>query len=94
MEKDYQKLWEVVINGPDHAKTQALAEIVVDGGGRTFISSLEREAAKICMDVLDIVSRDLRLPISSPQMISPGHHRAQPPIRREAGFLPHTEETC
>ena len=59
---DYQKLWEAFINAPDEAKIRALAEIVVDSEGRAFVLGLKREAAVLCIGILDSVSYNLHLP--------------------------------
>ena len=95
MEKDYRRLWGRVANAPKKAEAvRALTGIVSDIQGRAFVFSLESEATKTCIEILDLVSRGLCLPISLPQMISLGHHRAQPQIRRKAGLLLYIEETC
>ena len=65
MEKDYQQLWEAVINALGEAKTRALAEIVVDREGRVFVSGLDHEAAKLCFEILDSVGCNLHLPPST-----------------------------
>ena len=94
MTKDYQRLWKTVTSTIDEARAvRTLAEILVDKEGRAFISRLGREDARLCIEILDHVSRDLRLSCPPPQIVSSGHRRAQPQNRREAGFLRHVEET-
>ena len=95
MVKDYQRLWRDVANGIDETKSvRILTQILVDKEGRAFISRLERRDAKLCIEILDSVSRDLHL---SPfrhlrWSLSSGHHRARPQNSRETGFLRHIEE--
>ena len=61
MGKDYRQLWKRVTDAPSKAEAiRALADIVVDREGRVFILGLEREAAKLCIETLDYVSRDLQ----------------------------------
>ena len=63
MGKDYQQLWKAVTDATSKAEAvPALAKIVVDKDGRAFILGLEREAAELCIEILDYVSCDLRLP--------------------------------
>jgi len=58
-----QRLWDVVTNTPDRTEAvRILAKILVDKKGRAFALDLEPEAAKLCIETLDYVSRDLRLP--------------------------------
>jgi hypothetical protein len=96
MSKDYGRLWKSVTNTTDEGKAvRILAEILLDKEGRVFISNLEHKEAELCIEILDHVSSDVHPPPSSAisLMISPGHRRAQPQIRRETGFLRHVEET-
>ena len=63
--KDYQQLWKDVTNTSDEGKAvRALAEIVLDEEGMTFISHLEPKDAELCIEILDHVSRDPHLPPS------------------------------
>jgi len=60
MAKDYQRLWKDVTSANDEGEAvRTLARIVLDREGRAFISSLERVDAKLCIEILDRVSRDL-----------------------------------
>jgi hypothetical protein len=62
MAKDYRQLWEGVTSASDEGKAvRSLAEILVDKEGRIFISNLEREDAKLCIETLDRVSRNPHL---------------------------------
>ena len=78
MAKDYQRLWKDITDTIDEAKAvRILAEILVDKEGRAFISRLDRKDAELCIEILDLVSCDLRsLPLSPSQRISAGHRRA------------------
>ena len=59
MAKDYRQLWEAVTSASDEGKAvQTLAEIVLDKDGKTFILKLEPNDAKLCIEILDRVSRD------------------------------------
>lgn len=59
MAKDYRQLWKDVTSTGDEGKAvRTLGEILLDKEGRIFISNLERKDAKICIEVLDHVSRD------------------------------------
>ena len=74
MKKDYPQLWKGVTSATGEVKAvRALAKIVVNKDGRAFISGLDREAAELCIEVLDYVSCDLRL---SPFNVSDGLARA------------------
>ena len=97
MAKNYQGLWENVTSAVDEAQVvRTLAEIVVDKDGRVFISSLERESAELCIEILDRVSHHLHSSLSpSPsQIVLSGHRRTRARKRPETGFLRHVEETC
>ena len=73
MAKDYQRLWRDITRTIDEGNTvQALAEILLDQEGRTFISQLGRRDAELCIEILDYVSRDLCLPLSPSQMVPLG----------------------
>ena len=53
------ELWKDVTNTGDEGKAvQTLAKILLYKEGRTFISSLAREDAEFCIEILDHVSRD------------------------------------
>ena len=95
MAKDYQRQWQDITDTIDEAKAvRILAEILVEKEGRTFISSLERKDAELCIEILDHVRCDMHLfPLSPSQMISAGHRRAQPQKHRETGLLRHIAET-
>ena len=57
MAKNYRRLWKDVTSTSDEGKAiRILAEIVVDREGRTFISSLPRKDADLCIEILDHVS--------------------------------------
>jgi len=91
MAKDYRKLWKDVGNATDEAEAvRALAEIVVDKKGRAFALTLNCTEAELCVETLDYVSRDLRLPTRS--AISDGLARAsqrrssKPPPRGALSF--------
>ena len=59
MAKHYGRLWKDVTSATDEGKAvRTLAEILVDGEGRTFISNLEHKDAELCIEILDHVSRD------------------------------------
>ena len=62
MANDYRRLWTDVANAKGEAKAvQILAEILADKEGRVFILNLDSEGAKLCIEILDRVSRDSRL---------------------------------
>jgi len=66
----YQRSWNDLISTTDKANAvRTLAEILVDKEGRAFASRLEREDAKLCIELLDLVSHNLRLSLSPPQMV-------------------------
>ena len=95
MSKDFRKLWKDVINTTDEGKAvRTLAEILVDREGRGFISRLERNDIELCIEILDHVCPDLRLPPSPLSDGFSGYRKTQTQYRREAGFLRHVEETC
>ena len=95
MTKDYRRLWKSAASTIDEAKAvRTLAEILVDKEGRAFLSRLERKDAELCIEILDHVSRDLRLLVSPSQAGPPGHRGAQPQIYREAGFFHYVDEAC
>ena len=59
MAKDYRRLWKGATSTSDEGEAvRTLAEILLDKEGRTFISSLKRKDAQLCMEILDSVSRD------------------------------------
>ena len=60
MAKDYQRLWEdTASTNDDGAKAvRTLTEILLDKEGRCLISNLERKDAELCIEILDLVSRD------------------------------------
>ena len=69
MPKDYQKLWRSITKDTDRAEAvQVMVEILADKEGRNFIfdpklkKGLPAEDAKLCVEILYCVSRDLRLP--------------------------------
>ena len=63
MLKVYRRLWEgLTITTNEAEAVRDLAEIVADKGGKDFILRLERDEAKLCIGILDRVSRELRLP--------------------------------
>jgi len=62
MSKNYRQLWNDIIDANSETKAvRTLAEILADKEGRTFISHLGREDAKLCIEILDRVRRDLHL---------------------------------
>ena len=95
MIKDYQQLWGGVTTTTDEAQAVlALAGILADKEGRDFISHLDSKTAEPCVEILDNVSRGLYFhPSPPPQTVLSGYYRAQPQTGREAGILPHIEET-
>ena len=57
MARDFERMWKDIASPNDEARAvRALAEILTEKEGRTFISSLERDDAEVCIDVLDNVS--------------------------------------
>ena len=91
MAKNYQPLWEGVTSAEDEAGAiRILAEILADKEGRGFISRLERKDAKLCIELLDHVSRDLYSP--RPLVVSDGFVRAshntnsEPPRNRHSSL--------
>ena len=73
MAESYPQLWNSVANTNDKAEAVlALSKISTDKGGRDFIVSLGREEVQLCINVLDRVSFDLHLPLSSSQMVRQG----------------------
>ncbi|KAF9789265.1 kinase-like domain-containing protein [Thelephora terrestris] len=63
MVKDFRRLWQDVTSATDEAgAVRALAEILTEKEGRSFISSLERSDAEFCFDILDrgITGYDLK----------------------------------
>jgi hypothetical protein len=62
MAKSYQRLWKDFTNASSEAKAvRALAEILTDKEGRTFISNLELRDAELCIEILDRVGHHLDL---------------------------------
>ena len=60
MAKDFQRLWKDVTDSIDETMAvRALADILTEKDGRTFVSNLSRKDAEYCIDILDRVSRDL-----------------------------------
>ena len=60
MAKDFQRLWKDVTDLTDETMAiRALADILTDKEGRTFVSSLSRKDAEYCIHILDRVGRDL-----------------------------------
>ena len=58
MAKDYPQLWKAVTSANDEGRAaRTLAEILLGRGGMAFISSLERDDAELCIEILDRVSR-------------------------------------
>jgi len=58
MAKDYRELWKGVTGASDEDKAiRTLVEILLDKDGRSFISSLERRDAELCIEILDHVGR-------------------------------------
>jgi len=81
MEKDYQRLWAAVTNATDKTQaTQTLAEILADKDGKVSILGLDSKDAESCIEILDNVSPDLRLPRSQPQAVCQGiaEHNLKP----------------
>ena len=65
MSKDYGRLWKKVIKANDEGNAiQILLEILSDKEGRNFITNLEKEDAKWCIEILDNVSRNPHPPPS------------------------------
>ena len=99
MAKDYPQLWKDVTSARDERKAvRILAEILADREGRTFIRTLKRADAELCIEILDHVSLSLIRPICFllPRLRWPfslGHRKTYPQDRGEADFLPHAEET-
>jgi len=61
--KDYEKLWEGVAKATNEVEAvRALAQIVFDKHGRAFTLGLKPKDAELCVETLDYVSCDLRLP--------------------------------
>lgn len=55
--KDYHRLWKRVTGAADGTGAiRALAEIVADSDGRSFISGLGDEDVVFCIEALDYVS--------------------------------------
>jgi len=96
MDKDYSQLWKAVASTSEEGKAvRTLAEILLDNEGRTFISSLERDDAELCIEILDRVSRDsYLLPLLPSQIVPSGHRGARTQNHREIRFLHRVEETC
>ena len=66
MVKNFQLLWKDVTNSIDEATAvRALASIVDNKEGRTFVSGLKRKDAEHCIEILDRVSPERRLQLSS-----------------------------
>ena len=64
MAKDYPRLWRDVTKVLDEdTAIRALAEILVDREGGTFIANLNRRDAELCIEILDYVSLSLIHPI-------------------------------
>ena len=62
MSEDYQQLLVKATTATDRAESVAiLAKILADRGGRDFISRLDPKDVESCIEILDHVSRDLRL---------------------------------
>jgi len=63
MTGNYQPLWKDVTSANDEGEAvrTLMAGIVLDREGRAFISSLERVDPRLCVEILDHVSRDLYL---------------------------------
>lgn len=62
MAKNYRRLWKDITNTIDEAKAvRILAEILVDKEGRAFVSHLDRKDAELCIEILGLVSCNLRL---------------------------------
>jgi len=95
MTKDYKQLWKDVTHAIDEVQAvQTLAEILADKEGGVFISRLDSKDAELCIEILDCVSCDLYMPLSSAQVVSSGHRGARAQTRREAGLLRYVEKTC
>jgi len=59
MAENYQPLWKDVTSANDGGEAvRTLAGTVLNREGRAFVSDLERNDAKLCIEVLDCVSRD------------------------------------
>jgi len=75
MVKDCRRLWKDVTSTNDEGgAVRILARIVLDKEGRAFISSLERNDAELCIEILDRVSHGLCL--LPPFTLSDGFFRA------------------
>ena len=60
MTKDYPQLWKNVTSSRDEDKAvRILAEILVDREGRSFVGTLKRADAELCVEILDHVSLSL-----------------------------------
>jgi len=95
MPKDYQQLWRGVANATDQdAAVRILTEMLNDTEGRSFASRLERNQGEVCIEILDHVSRELRLPQFAVYIFSTGDHKVQPQTRRAECLRHHVEETC
>jgi len=95
MPKDYQQMWRGVANETDEdTGVRILSEILADTEGRSFASRLERKQGEVCIEILDHVSRELRLPPFVVQAVSTGHYKVQPQPHRAGYFRHHVEETC
>jgi len=96
MARDYQRLWTGVTSATDGVQAvQALAGILTDKDGRTFISRLDSKDAELCVEILHDVSPDLYFSLFATSAGPSGHHRRTPSqTRRETGFLRRVEETC
>ena len=63
MSKDCERLWKKVMKANDEGNAiQILLEILSDKEGRDFITNLEKEDAKFCIEILDDVSRNPHSP--------------------------------
>jgi len=62
MAEDYTRLWKDAVSMDNEGKAvRTLVVILADKEGRAFISHLEREDAKLCIEILDRVGHDLYL---------------------------------
>jgi len=69
MDKDYRRLWEDATSTTDEGRAvRTLAEILLDKDGRTFISNLDHNDAKLCIKILGRVSRPYLLPSPSSRL--------------------------
>jgi len=93
MAVDYRQLWTDAVSANNKPQAvQTLSDILVNNEGRAFLSRLDSKDARLCVEILDSVSRDLYSPHSSlPQTVSLGYCRTQLQSGRGAGSFDHLE---